>query len=85
MQRCAARIRLRRHPRAGISRPQSAWKLIAESPRNLRALNLRHRAWRSAGDLEKANQRLRQALEVDPGFQPASQNLSISEFRLGHM
>ena len=26
-----------------------------------------------------------QALEVDPGFQPALKNLSINEFRLGHM
>ena len=60
-------------------------KLTAESPRNLKALNLLGIAHGAAGDLEKANQRLRQALEVDPGFLPALKNLSINEFRLGHM
>ena len=60
-------------------------KLTAESPRNLKALNLLGIAHGALGDLEKANQRLRQALEVDPGFLPALKNLSINEFRLGHM
>jgi tetratricopeptide (TPR) repeat protein len=60
-------------------------KLTAESPRNLKALNLLGIALSAAGDLEKANTRLRQALEVDPGFLPALKNLSINEFRLGHM
>jgi tetratricopeptide (TPR) repeat protein len=60
-------------------------KLIDESPRNLKALNLLGIALSAAGDLEKANKRLHQALEVDPGFLPALKNLSINEFRLGHM
>jgi tetratricopeptide (TPR) repeat protein len=60
-------------------------QLTAESPRNLRALNLLGIAHSAAGDLEKANQRLRQALAVDPGFLPALKNLSINEFRLGHL
>ncbi len=60
-------------------------KLAAESPRNVKALNLLSIAYSAAGDLEKANQRLRQALAVDPGFLPALKNLSINEFRLGHM
>jgi tetratricopeptide (TPR) repeat protein len=60
-------------------------KLTAESPGNLKALNLLGVAYSAAGELEKANQRLRQALEADPGFLPALKNLSINEFRLGHM
>ena len=60
-------------------------RLTAESPRNLQVLNLLGIALSAAGDLEKANERLRQALQVDPGFLPALKNLSINEFRLGHM
>jgi tetratricopeptide (TPR) repeat protein len=60
-------------------------KLTAESPRNVKALNLLAIALSGAGDLETANQRLHEALEVDPGFLPALKNLSINEFRLGHM
>jgi len=60
-------------------------KLTAESPRDLKALNLLGIALSAEGDLEKANERLRQALHVDPGFLPALKNLSINEFRLGHM
>jgi tetratricopeptide (TPR) repeat protein len=39
----------------------------------------------AAGDLERANARLLEALRVDPEFQPALKNLSINEFRLGNM
>ncbi len=60
-------------------------KLTAGSPRDLKALNLLGIALSAAGDLETANQRLRQALEVDPGFLPALKNLSLNEFRLGHI
>ena len=59
--------------------------LLAESPRNVKALNLLGIALSAAGNLEEANRRLRQALEVDPGFAPALKNLSINEFRLGHL
>jgi tetratricopeptide (TPR) repeat protein len=58
-------------------------KLTAESPRNLNALNLLGIALGGAGNLEKANVRLRQALQVDPTFLPALKNLSINEFALG--
>jgi tetratricopeptide (TPR) repeat protein len=60
-------------------------KLTAESPRNLKALNLLGIALSAAGDLEKANERLRQALQIDSAFLPSLKNLSINEFRLGHM
>ena len=60
-------------------------KLTAESPRDVKALNLLGIALSAAGDLEKANQHLREALKVDPAFVPALKNLSINEFRLGHM
>lgn len=60
-------------------------KLTAESPRSVKALNLLGIALSAAGDLEQANERLRQALSLDPGFQPALKNLSINEFRLGDM
>jgi tetratricopeptide (TPR) repeat protein len=60
-------------------------KLIAESPGNVKALNLLGIALAGAGDLVQANQRLRQALEIDPGFLPAIKNLSINEFRLGEI
>lgn len=60
-------------------------RLTAESPRNLKALNLLGIALSASGDLESANRRLRQALEMDPGFLPAIKNLSLNEFRLGHM
>ncbi len=60
-------------------------KLTSESPRNLKALNLLGIALSASGDLEKANRQLRAALEVDPGFLPALRNLSLNEFRLGHM
>jgi tetratricopeptide (TPR) repeat protein len=59
-------------------------KLTAESPQNLKALNLLGIALSGAGDLEKANARFRQALEADPAFLPALTNLSVNEFALGH-
>jgi tetratricopeptide (TPR) repeat protein len=60
-------------------------KLTAGSPPNPKALNLLGIALSASGDLEKANLRLHQALEVDPEFLPALKNLSLNEFRLGHM
>jgi tetratricopeptide (TPR) repeat protein len=58
-------------------------KLTVESPRNLQALNLLGIALSAAGDLQKANTRLRQALQVDPAYLPALKNLSINQFVLG--
>lgn len=60
-------------------------KLNSESPRDVKALNLLGIALSASGELEKANQTLRQALEVDSGFLPALRNLSLNEFRLGHV
>src|ERR1035438_7724223 len=59
-------------------------KLTAESPQNLKALNLLGIALSGAGNLEKANARFEQALQADPAFLPALENLSINEFALGH-
>jgi tetratricopeptide (TPR) repeat protein len=59
-------------------------KLTAESPQNLKALNLLGIALSGAGNLEKANARFRQALQADPAFLSALENLSINEFALGH-
>lgn len=58
-------------------------KLTAESPQNLKALNLLGIALSGAGNLEKANDRFRQALQADPAFLPALRNLSTNEFALG--
>lgn len=60
-------------------------KLTAASPRDLKALNLLGIAYSASGDLEAANRRLRQALDIDPSFLPALKNLSINEFRLGQI
>ena len=59
-------------------------KLTAESPQNLKALNLLGIALSGAGNLQKANARFEQALQADPAFLPALENLSINEFALGH-
>src|SRR4051794_22896682 len=58
-------------------------KFTAETPRSVKALNLLGIAFSAAGDLQKANARLRQALQVDPAFVPALRNLSINQFALG--
>jgi tetratricopeptide (TPR) repeat protein len=58
-------------------------RLVAESPRNLRALNLLGIALTGAGRPEEANGRFRQALTIDPRFTPALKNLAVNEFTLG--
>jgi Flp pilus assembly protein TadD len=60
-------------------------KLNAESPRNIKALNLLGIALSRAGNLEKANDRFRQALQADPAFLAALTNLSVNEFMLGRV
>jgi tetratricopeptide (TPR) repeat protein len=60
-------------------------KLTAESPRNLKALNLLGIALSGTGSLEKANDRFRQALQADPAFLPALTNLSVNQFTLGQV
>jgi tetratricopeptide (TPR) repeat protein len=59
-------------------------KLTAESPQNLKALNLLGIALSASGNLDKANARFEQALQADPAFLPALENLSINHFALGH-
>jgi len=58
-------------------------KLTADSPQNVKALNLLGIALSAAGSLEKANARFHQALQADPAFLPALENLSINQFALG--
>ncbi len=58
-------------------------RLAAESPRNLRVLNLLGIALTGAGRAEDATRRFRQALEIDPRFTPALKNLAVNEFTLG--
>ncbi|MEO8594797.1 MAG: tetratricopeptide repeat protein [Candidatus Solibacter sp.] len=58
-------------------------KLTAESPQDVKALNLLGIALSAVGDLEKANNRLRQALRVDSAYLPALRNLSVNQFTLG--
>ena len=57
-------------------------KLTSEDPRNIQALNLLGVAFSAAGDLQKADVRLRQALQLDPAYLPALRNLSINQFAL---
>jgi tetratricopeptide (TPR) repeat protein len=58
-------------------------RLVAESPRNLRVLNLLGIALTGAGRPDDANGRFRQALAIDPRFTPALKNLAVNEFMLG--
>jgi tetratricopeptide (TPR) repeat protein len=60
-------------------------KIVAQSPQDLKALNLLGIALTGAGQIEKANTRFRQALKLNPGFYPAWKNLAINEFTLNHL
>jgi tetratricopeptide (TPR) repeat protein len=55
---------------------------IAQSPRNLKALNLLGIALTASGKIEEANARFQQALAIDPNFYPAVKNLAVNEFTL---
>jgi tetratricopeptide (TPR) repeat protein len=57
-------------------------RFLAQSPQDLKALNLLGIALTGAGQIEKANSRLRQALKINPRFYPALKNLAINEFTL---
>ena len=59
-------------------------RLVAETPRDLRVLNLLGIALTGAGKPELANARFREALAIDPRFAPALRNLAVNEFTLGH-
>jgi tetratricopeptide (TPR) repeat protein len=59
--------------------------VLAETPANLKALNLAGIALTGAGRVDEANARFRDALRLDPGFYPALKNLAINEFSAGRL
>ena len=56
--------------------------LLASEPRNLKAVNLLGIALTQKGDLAAANREFSQALQLDPKFYPALENLASNEFTL---
>jgi tetratricopeptide (TPR) repeat protein len=60
-------------------------RVLAESPTNLKALNLAGIALTGAGRSEEANARFRDAIRLDPRFFPALKNLAINEFNAGRL
>lgn len=54
--------------------------LLGSEPRNLKALNLLGIALTEKGDLAAANREFKAALQIDPHFNPALQNLAVNEF-----
>jgi tetratricopeptide (TPR) repeat protein len=60
-------------------------QILAQTPKNLKALNLLGIALTSAGRADEAAQRFTQALTIDPTFYPARKNLAINEFTRGHL
>ena len=56
--------------------------LLASEPRNLKALNLLGIALTQKGELPAANREFSRALELDPKFYPALENLAANEFTL---
>jgi tetratricopeptide (TPR) repeat protein len=59
-------------------------KIVAQSPQDLKALNLLGIALTGAGQIERANARFRQVLKLNLRFYPALKNLAINEFTLDH-
>ncbi len=62
---------------------QTLEALLGSASADLRSLNLLGIALTGAGETEKANQRFRQAININPRFHPALKNLGINEFTLG--
>lgn len=60
-------------------------QVLAGTPRDLKALNLLGIALTGAGRVEDANLRFREALAVDPAFNPARKNLAVNEFNQGRL
>ena len=54
--------------------------ILAESPHDLKALNLLGIALTGSGHIEKANPMFERVLDLDPHFYPARKNLAINEF-----
>jgi tetratricopeptide (TPR) repeat protein len=55
---------------------------LAESPRNVKALNLLGISLTATGQIDKANDSFRKALRIDPRFYPALKNLAINEVNM---
>jgi tetratricopeptide (TPR) repeat protein len=60
-------------------------RLLAGSPRDVKALNLLGIALTSAGRADEGSRRFRQALEIDPDFYPARKNLALNAFAGGDL
>jgi tetratricopeptide (TPR) repeat protein len=58
-------------------------RLLGQTPRDLRVLNLLGIALTGAGKPQEANARFQEALAIDPLFAPALRNLAVNEFTLG--
>ena len=58
-------------------------RLVAHTPKDLKALNLLGIALTGAGKPGDANIRFRAALAIDPRFSPALRNLAVNEFTMG--
>jgi Flp pilus assembly protein TadD len=58
-------------------------KIVASSPRDLKARNLLGIALLSCGRKAEASVEFRRALALDPDFAPALKNLAVDEFALG--
>lgn len=60
-------------------------QVVAETPGDLKALNLAGIALTGAGRIDEANARFREAVRRDPTFYPALKNLAINEFTAGRL
>jgi tetratricopeptide (TPR) repeat protein len=60
-------------------------RLLAKTPRDLKALNLLGIALTGAGRVADANARFRDALAIDAAFYPARKNLAVNEFNAGRL
>ncbi len=61
----------------------SLQEVLENQPHSLKALNLLGIALTGAGQVEKANSEFKKALELNPRFYPAIENLAINELALG--
>src|ERR1035438_4658076 len=57
-------------------------KILASSPRDLKARNLLGIALLNSGRKAEAGVQFQKALEIDPGFRPALKNLAVTEMEL---
>jgi tetratricopeptide (TPR) repeat protein len=59
-------------------------RLLVASPANLQARNLLGIAYLNSSRMEDAAAQFKEALRIDPNFQPALKNLGVAEMALGH-